>query len=52
MQKNNQNTYSDDIFDDTLVFHHFQSNEKSSQNKNPNCFQLIASTGIEPVFPP
>jgi hypothetical protein len=30
MQKNNQNTYSDDIFDDTLVFHHFQSNEKSS----------------------
>ena len=30
MQKNNQNTYSGDIFDDTLVFHHFQNNEKSS----------------------
>ena len=30
MQKNNQNTYSDDAFDDTPVFYHFQNNEKSS----------------------
>lgn len=26
-----------------------EQSQKSSQNKNPNCFQLIASTGIEPV---
>ena len=36
----------------TRLFLHFRNNKKSSQNKVSNCFCAIASTGIEPVFPP
>lgn len=52
MQKNNQNIYSDYTFDYTCIFYIFLDNEKSSKNATSNCFCLVASTGIEPVFPP